>query len=54
MNNDKIKAVADIIENIHWELIRYGRMDKDEERWHLENTAKEILDKLKAMDRSAK
>ena len=30
MNNDKIKAVADIIENIHWELIRYGRMDKDE------------------------
>ena len=50
MNNGKIKAVADIIENIHWELIRYGRMDKDEERWHLENTAKEIWDKLEAMN----
>ena len=51
MTNDQIKEVADIIENIHWELIRYGRMDKDEERWHLENTAKQILEKLKAIDR---
>lgn len=52
MTNDQIKEVADIIENIHWELIRYGRMDKDEERWHLENTAKQILEKLKVVDGS--